>query len=113
MGGSERRGKAVLDAWKFANWWRVEPLAGLVLGIAIAAVVGAFFLWLELIRPPPGQAINVPHQWTCHSKSYGGYCERTGGLDRKGRPWGTEVPKGYRGPPTQEDSSQMAMSSGR
>ena len=91
--------------------WRVQPLIGLLIGVALAAAIGMLILWFAFNGPSPGQAINVPHQWTCHSR--GGYCERTGGHDREGRPWGTEVPKWYSGPPTKEDSARMAMSSGR
>lgn len=93
--------------------WRVQPLIGLLIGVALATAIGLLMLWFQFNGPAPGQAMNVPHQWTCHSKYFGGYCERTGGHDRQGHPWGTEVPKWYNGPPTKEDSARMAMSSGR
>ena len=93
-------------------WWRFQPLIGLLLGIVIVAIFGTLSLLLQFSRPPPGQGINVPRQWTCQSNR-GGYCVRTGGFDRQGRPWGTAVAKWYGGPPTKEDAARMAMTSGR
>ena len=93
-------------------WWRVQPLAGYLLGGAIAVALGALIVWLQFVYPPPGEAIDVPHQWSCYSKYEGGYCQRTGGVDRNGRPWGTAVPKWYTGPPTKADAARMAMTSG-
>ncbi len=93
--------------------WRVQSFGGLPLGLALATILGALMLWLSLISPPPGQEINIPHRFSCYSKYAGGYCERTGGFDRKGRPWGTEVPKLYRGPPTKDDAARIAARPGQ
>ena len=37
-------------------------------------------------------AIYIPHEITCRSKTSGGYCERTGSLDAQGNPYGTAAP---------------------
>ena len=95
----------------FAMWWRLQPLTGLLLGIAVIVVGGTLMLWLQLSARPPDQRINVPHQWTCLKR--GGYCERTGGFDSHGRAWGTEVARWYTGPPTQRDAAQRAAGPGR
>jgi hypothetical protein len=80
--------------------WRLQPVAGLWLGFAIAVAVGAFFFWIEwgARRRHPG--LYIPYQWVCHSKYEGGYCERTGGFDSNGRPWGTAVPRPPEGKPS-------------
>ncbi len=95
----------------FLRWWRLQPVRGLIAAIVLIAAFGVLTIWIQIIRAPPDEAINVPHQWTCTKR--GSYCERTGGFDRKGRPWGTEVPKWYSGPPTKQDAAQRAMGPGR
>ena len=92
-------------------WWRTEPAAVLVTGALICATVGGLLIWYAVSLPRAGFGINIPHQWTCHSKYDGGYCERTGGVDRNGRPWGTATPKFYKGRPTTDAAARMAMTS--
>jgi hypothetical protein len=66
------------------------PLILVVVGCAVLLMLGG---WLENIKPPPSQRIYVPYQWVCQSKYRGGTCQRTGGYDSNGQPWGTAVPR--------------------
>lgn len=76
------------------NWhllvWRYQR------AIALAVILGVLLLagiaWTGLARLRPINAIYVPREITCRSKADGGYCERTGGVDEQGKPWGTAAP---------------------
>lgn len=76
------------------NWsllvWRYQR------SIAFAAVFGVLLLaciaWAALERLRPIDAIYIPREITCRSKTNGAYCERTGGVDEQGKPWGTAAP---------------------
>jgi hypothetical protein len=68
----------------------VIPFAIVIAG-CVAILIGG--MWLKGIMPPPSERIYIPYQWVCHSKSQGGYCERTGDYDHNGKPWGTAVPR--------------------
>ena len=67
----------------------IVPFGMVLAGLIVVSLIGA---GLSAIRPPPGQEFFIPREWSCHSKYQGGYCERTGGYDRNGRPWGTAAP---------------------
>ena len=64
------------------------PLFPFVVVLVGCMVVWGLGAWIHGLMPPPSQRIYIPHQWACHSRYQGGYCERTGGYDRNGRPWG-------------------------
>ncbi len=78
--------------------FRLRSSIPFIIAVAIACAVGSLEIWIAFASPPPGQGINVPHQWTRMSIR-SGICWRTGGYDENGRPWGTAVPKWYVGPP--------------
>lgn len=75
--------------WRLLVWRYQRPIAlAVILGVLLLAGIA----WTGLAHLRPIDAIYVPHEITCRSKVGGGYCERTGGVDEQGNPWGTAAP---------------------
>lgn len=68
-----------------------EPFVPFLMVIAGLAALSGLIALAARVQPSPGQRVFIPREWTCHGKSGGGFCERTGGTGPNG-PWGTEKP---------------------
>jgi hypothetical protein len=64
------------DFWEPAIWCArlYAPFVWVVAGAFVLCFIIVLLGGIKL----PSKPIYVPHEWTCHSKYYGGYCERTG-----------------------------------
>jgi len=79
------------DFWEPVIWFTREyaPFVWVVVGCLI---LGFVIVRFNGILSAPGKRTQIPYEWTCRSKYFGGYCERTG--TNLGKPNATGTARG-------------------